>query len=105
MRKVSELPDFSSVLDAHLTVLGADLDYEDEDQGAWDQETPQPIARQWMEALPTHWPDGPTETPFVVPLRDLVTKIATLSGETVPALDEAEGKFDTVAVGLYSDAD
>lgn len=44
MRKVSELPEFSSVLDAHHTVLGAELDYdEDEDQGAWDEETPQPL--------------------------------------------------------------
>ena len=106
MRKVSDLPDFSSILDAHHTVLGAETDYdEDEDQGAWDEETPQPVARQWLEALPAHWPDGPANAPFVVPLRDIVTKIAALSGETVPELDEAEGLFDTVAVGSYSDAD
>lgn len=106
MRKVSELPEFSSVLDAHHTVLGAELDYdEDEDQGAWDEETPQPPARQWIEALPTHWPEGPADAPFVVPLRDLVTKIAALTGASLPVLDEGEGQFDTVAVGSYSDAD
>lgn len=103
--KVSDLPEFSAVLDAHGSVLGADLDYEADDDG--ETGTPaldEPVARQWLEALGKGWEDSSDPAPYIRPLAKLIPHIGALSGVPVPELDRAEDDLATaVMTGGFDD--
>lgn len=105
MRKVSDLPEFSAVLDAHEIVLGVELDNGGDDgETTGPLELDEPVARQWLSALPGAWGNKPEEEPFITPLAELVRRISVLSGIACPDLDQTEGALATaVQAGGFDD--
>lgn len=105
MRKVSDLPEFSAVLDAHAVVLGSELeDGGDDGMTTGIFELDEPVARQWLSALPGAWGNDPEDEPFISPLAELVQRISVLSGIACPELDQTEGALATaVEAGGFDD--
>lgn len=102
MTKPSDLPEFSSIADAHENVLGASAGYDgDDDETGMPDFTDEPMARDWIEGLSADLPDAP----YVAPLVDVIRKVSAMSGVECPELDESEMPRSAVIVEEGFDGD
>lgn len=94
MKKPSDLPEFSTILDAHEHVWAAAESYEVEDGDTLRPDGP--LARDWVAALSFQWDGDPYEAPHVAPLAEIVRRLSGLSGVACPDLDLSEREHDRV---------
>lgn len=100
--RLSDLPEFSSILDAHQYVQHSSSPQEQEEDAA---EAMGPFARDYIEGLPTRFAGDASEAFYVAPLADVVKRISALTGIEVPEIDEAETAFSSVVMAGGIDDD
>lgn len=104
--KISDLPEFSSILDAHENVAGALDDYtgDDEDMSGI-AEFEGPSARNWVDGLSSAWAGDLRGAPYVAPLAEIVRRIGGLSGVPLPEIDDSESDNASVMMTEGYDGD
>lgn len=104
--KISDLPEFSSVLDAHENVAGVLDNYAgDSEDMSGIAEFEGPSARDWVEGLSSGWAGDLRDAPYIAPLAAVVARISKLSGEPLPEIDPEEGDRARVMVAEGFDDD
>lgn len=102
MTKPSDLPEFSSIADAHESVLGASCGYDVGDDDDTLDFSDEPTARMWIEGLSSEI----SGQSYIAPLADIIRRVASLSGIECPELDDSELPRSTIIVeeGFDDDA-
>lgn len=104
--KISDLPEFSSVLDAHENVAGVLDDYAGDEEGVSGiAEFEGPSARDWVEGLSSGWAGDLRDAPYIAPLAEIISRVSGLSGEPMPEIDASEGERARVVVAEGFDDD
>lgn len=89
--RISDLPEFSSIANAHENVVGEVEGYEGDEGETGIRTSDQPLARHWIDGLPKGWAGTLEGAPYVAPLSEIVRRIGALSGVACPELDATEG--------------
>jgi hypothetical protein len=92
--KATDLPSFFDVVDGHGLVRDGEAVEQDE-----------PTARNWVDCLQGNWAGNAMEARHIVPLAAIIGRVANLSGEVMPDLNNEESADASVVLAEGLDED